>query len=67
MIRMIEGPVGRHPATYSTNCPFCCASLKFSVVSPVLCPKCGEELPEFDLLDETIGNRLQYYYDVRED
>lgn len=64
MVRLIYGPVSGNNPAYSGNCPHCCASIKFTVISPVLCPKCGEELPEFDLLDEGVDHRISYYRDV---
>jgi len=61
MIRLVYGPIGSTRTAYYSSCPFCCAEITFNVVSPVLCPKCAEELPELEKLDDELEYRLSYH------
>jgi hypothetical protein len=43
------------------SCPFCFGDIAFYNASPVMCPKCREELPDYMDLIENIDIRKEYY------
>lgn len=44
-----------------TSCEYCGRIITFSILSPPICKKCGNELPPLEAMLSNLGDRIDYF------